>query len=273
PQTPDKPIVVTPPAPDKPIIVTPSVPDRPVSPTSPTANQPDRPSGATGMNPLILLATRLLPDIAKLLIGDTAGTLAGDVIKAVTDVTRTNDPKQAADKLNADPAVADTLRLKLAEIAAAQEEKRQQAQLALLKEQSEQELKRQQAQLALLKEQNDQEAKRREAQLAELRTDIEDTKDARSSFSALALANNPMAWGAPIVSFIVTLGFFGILVLLIMGFMKEADERVAQIINITIGALAAAFATVVSFWLGSSQGSRSKEAATLQLQADQASQT
>jgi Glycosyl hydrolase 108 len=37
--------------------------------------------------------------------------------------------------------------------------------------------------------------------------------------------------------------------------------------------LAAAFATVVSFWLGSSQGSRSKDAATVQLQADQVSQT
>src|SRR5262249_33220247 len=217
------------------------------------------------------LAGFVLPEIVKVVAGDKARTV--DVTNAISQVTQTQDPEEARKKLNADPAAISALQLKLAEIAADQEEKRQQAQLALLKEQNEQEGKRQQAQLALLKEQNEQEAKRREAQLAELRTDIEDTKDARSSFSALALANNPMAWGAPIVSFIVTLGFFGILVLLIMGFMKEADERVAQIINITIGALAAAFATVVSFWLGSSQGSRSKEAATLQLQADQASQT
>jgi hypothetical protein len=42
-----------------------------------------------------------------------------------------------------------------------------------------------------------------------------------------------------------------------------------QIINITVGALAAGFATVISFWLGSSQGSRAKDAATIQLQAEQ----
>jgi lysozyme family protein len=266
--------VPTPQTPVKPVVVTPPAPDRPVIPTPPPVDQPDRVPGATGMNPLILLATRLLPDIARLLIGDTADTLAGNVIKAVTDVTRTNDPKQAADKLNADPAAADTLRLKLAEIAAAQEEKRQQAQLALLKEQSEQELKRQQAQLALLKEQNDQEMRRRDAELAQFRTEIEDTKGARSTFAELALANNPMAWGAPLVSLIVTVGFFGILTILILGAGKLTDNsQVAQIVNITVGALAAAFATVVSFWLGSSQGSRAKDAATIQFQAEQVNQT
>jgi len=229
--------------------------------------------GIGTVNPFIALAAAVLPDILKAVVGDKAGTVAGAVTQAVADITQTNNPEEATKKLNSDPAAIAALQFKLAEIAADQEEKHQQAQLALLKEQNEQENKRQQAQIALLKEQNEQETKKREAQLAQFRAEMEDTKDARSSFSALALANNPMAWGAPVVSFIVTLGFFGILVLLIMGFMKEADQQVAQIINITIGALAAAFATVVSFWLGSSQGSRSKEAATLQLQADQVSQT
>jgi lysozyme family protein len=172
------------------------------------------------------------------------------------EITRTENPKEAADKLNADPAAADALRLRLAEIAAAQDEKRLEAQIALLKEQ------------------NDQEAIRLEAQLEEIRAGIEDTKSARSTFSALALANNPMAWGAPLVSLVVTIGFFGILTILILGFgdLKE-NTPVAQIINITVGALAAAFATVVSFWLGSSQGSRVKDAATIQLQAEQVTQT
>jgi lysozyme family protein/peptidoglycan hydrolase-like protein with peptidoglycan-binding domain len=228
-------------------------------------------------NPFIGLAAAVLPDILKAVVSDKAGAVAGAVTQAVADITQTQNPEEARNKLNTDPAAVAALQLKLAEIAAAQEEKRQQGQLTELKEQNAAQLaqlkEQNGAQLAQLKEQNEQEAKRREAQLAELRADMADTKDARSSFSALALANNPMAWGAPLVSFIVTLGFFGILVLLIMGFMKQADQLVAQIINITIGALAAAFATVVSFWLGSSQGSRSKDAATLQLQADQASQT
>ncbi|HEX5865088.1 MAG TPA: glycosyl hydrolase 108 family protein [Casimicrobiaceae bacterium] len=69
----------------------------------------------------------------------------------------------------------------------------------------------------------------------------------------------------------MTLGFFGILILLITIGMPTGDN-VAQIINITVGALAAAFATVVSFWLGSSQGSRAKDAAMIQIQAEQFSQ-
>jgi lysozyme family protein/peptidoglycan hydrolase-like protein with peptidoglycan-binding domain len=234
-------------------------------------------AGVGTMNPLIALAVTVLPDILKAVVSDKAGTVAGDVTQAVAQVTQTQNPDEAAKKLNADPAAVAALQLKLAEIAAAQEEKRQQAQLAQLKEQNEAQLtlvkQQNETQLAQLKEQNEQEIKRREAQLAELRADMEDTKDARSSFAALALANNPMAWGAPVVSFIVTLGFFGILVLLMTGYNPPDNSQVQQIVNITVGALAAAFATVVSFWLGSSQGSRAKDVATLQLQADQASQT
>jgi lysozyme family protein len=233
--------------------------------------------GVGAVNPFIALAGAVLPDILKAVVGDKAGTVAGAVTQAVSQITQTQDPEEAAKKLNADPAAVAALQLKLAEIAADQEEKRQQAQLAQLKEQNEAQLtllkQQNETQLAQQKEQNAQEIKRREAQLAELRADMEDTKDARSSFSALALANNPMAWGAPVISFIVTLGFFGILVLLMTGYDPRDDSQVQQIVNITVGALAAAFATVVSFWLGSSQGSRAKDVATLQLQADQASQT
>jgi hypothetical protein len=221
------------------------------------------------MNPLIMIAARVLPDIVKAVVGDKAGTVAGAVTKAVAEITGTENPEEVKQKLETDPATIAALQLKLAEIAADQEEKRQQAQLALLKEQNEQEAKRQQAQLALLKEQNEQEAKKREVQLVQLRAEIEDTKGARSTFSALALANNPMAWGAPVISLLVTVGFFGILTLLIFGVGGDLTNN--QIINIAVGVLAAAFATVVSFWLGSSQGSRAKDFATIQLQAQQVS--
>ena len=251
-----------------------------IKPPTPSIQLPIIPNlalGLVGMNPLIAVAAAVLPDVLKAVLSDKSGTVAGDVTQAVAQITQTQSPEEARNKLNADPAAVATLQLKLTEIAAAQEVKRQQAQLAELKEQNEAhlaQLKEQNgAQLAQLKEQNEQEAKRREAQLVELRADMEDTKDARSSFSALALANNPMAWGAPVVSSIVTLGFFGILILLITRGMSAEDQNVAQIINITVGALAAGFATVVSFWLGSSQGSRAKDAATLQLQSDQVSQT
>jgi putative chitinase len=226
-------------------------------------------SGVGTVNPFIGLAAAVLPDILKAVVSDKAGTVAGAVTQAVADITQTNNPEEATKKLNSDPAAVAALQLKLAEIAADQEEKRQQAQLALLKEQNEQETKRQQAQLALLKEQSEQEAKQRAAQLAQFRAETADTQSARATFRALALANNPMAWGAPVVSILVTIGFFGILLILVLGLgdMKD-NNQVAQIVNITIGALAAAFATVVSFWLGSSQGSRAKDT-LIQAQADQ----
>ena len=228
--------------------------------------------GLGAVNPLIPLAAAVLPEILKAVVGDKAGTVAGAVTQAVAQVTQTQNPEEARNKLNADPAAVAALQLKLAEIAAAQEEKREQAQLALLKEQNEQEGKRQQAQMALLKEQHEDEAKKREAQLEQIRAEIEDTKGARSTFAALALANSPMAWGAPVVSVLVTLGFFGILLILVLRGMAQG-EQVAQIINITVGALAAAFATVVSFWLGSSQGSRQKDAATTAAMESQVKQT
>ena len=121
--------------------------------------------GVAAMNPLIGLAAAVLPDILKAVVGDKAGTVAGAVTQAVTQITQTQNPEEARNKLNADPAAVAALQLKLAEIAAAQEEKREQAQLALLKEQNEQEGKRQQAQMAMLKEQHDADAKKREAQL------------------------------------------------------------------------------------------------------------
>jgi peptidoglycan hydrolase-like protein with peptidoglycan-binding domain len=225
--------------------------------------------GAGAVNPLIALAGAVLPDILKAVAGDKAGTVAGAVTEAVTEITQTTNPEEARKKLEADPQAVAALQLKLAEIAASQEEKRQQAQLALLKEQNEQETKRQQAQLALLKEQSEQEAKQRAAQLAQFRAEIADTQSARATFRALALANNPMAWGAPLVSILVTIGFFGILTILVLGLGDmETNRNVVQIVNITVGALAAAFATVVSFWLGSSQGSRQKDS-LIQIQADQ----
>jgi lysozyme family protein len=227
---------------------------------------------ATMLSPLIAVAVGVLPEILKAFVGDKAGTVAGAVSQAVAQVAQTTDPARAREKLNADPEAVAELQFKLAEIAAAQDEKRQQAQLALLKEQNEQEARRQQAQIAMLKDQYEQEAKKREAQLEQFRAAIEDTKSARATFSALALENSPMAWGAPVVSVIVTLGFFGILIVLVTRGMAEGNQ-VAQIVNITVGALAAAFATVVSFWLGSSQGSRAKDASTTAAIETQARQT
>jgi hypothetical protein len=92
---------------------------------------------------------------------------------------------------------------------------------------------------------------------------------------ALAEAHSGIAWGAPVVSLVVTIGFFAILALLvfysrIIG--SGPDVTVTQILNISVGTLATGFATVINFWLGSSQGSRSKDTASLQMQTTHAAQ-
>jgi len=50
------------------------------------------------------------------------------------------------------------------------------------------------------------------------------------------------------------------------------DERVKDLLNIVVGALVAAFTAVVNFWIGSSQGSRDKDASLANMQNVQANQ-
>jgi hypothetical protein len=125
------------------------------------------------------------------------------------------------------------------------------------------------------KAQNDEADKARQGELALLQAALGDSKDARSGMVALVQAKSAIAWGAPVVSVIVTTGFFAILVLLVFysrAITAEAGEAVTQILNISIGTLATGFATVINFWLGSSHGSQSSESAALQLQAAHATQ-
>jgi lysozyme family protein len=198
------------------------------------------------MLPLIGLAATYLPDLIRLIAGDKAGTVAAAVSKTVTDVTNTVDPAAALKTLQTDAAAASELRARLAQIA-----------------------------LDAQKAQNAEADSTRQAELALLQATLGDTKDARGGMVALAEAHSDIAWGAPAVSLVVTVGFFAILGLLVFysrAIAAGADATVTQILNISVGTLATGFATVVNFWLGSSQGSRSKDNASLQMQATHAAQ-
>jgi len=75
------------------------------------------------------------------------------------------------------------------------------------------------------------------------------------------------------ISIVILFGFFIILNNLISEGIpkpKEDREQVLQLIYIVVGAVTAAFTTVVGFWLGSSQGSRNKDDSSFVLQAQQA---
>ncbi len=229
---------------------------------------PIPPIGIGTMNPFIFIAARVFPEILKAVVGDKAGTITGVLTKVITDVTHANTPEEARDKLNADPEAVAKLQLELATIANDYELARRKAELDLIKEQNEQEIKRQQTQLEALKVRYEEDAKKREADFQGFRAGLEDTKDARASLRAMAAIAGADKWllrAPPILSYMVTIGFFLVLAfLLLFGIAPWAKEPDAaqQVVYIVIGALTAALATVVNFWLGSSQSSQRKDAAT-----------
>ena len=133
------------------------------------------------MLPLIGIAASLVPELIRLIGGDKSNTLAAKVNNVVTDVVGTQDGTQARAKL-ADPAVLAQLQTRLAEIAL--DAQRVQAQA---------------------------EGDQRQADLDKLKTTLADTQGARSLLTTLADKTSPIAWGAPVVSVIIGIGFFVIM--------------------------------------------------------------
>ncbi len=207
----------------------------------------DEPGGLS-MLPIIGIAAAILPDLIKLIAGDKAGTVASDVAKAVTDATKTDDPVKAKAAVDADPKVAADLQAKLAQIA-----------------------------VDATKVQNEAAAQQRKDELAELQVrlqaDAANTSGARSLQQVLAQTGSSVAWVPAGVSACVILGFVVVVAMIMApktwGLSVDANN---QLLNICVGALVAGFTTVISFWLGSSQGSRDKDTSSLQLQASQSAQ-
>lgn len=203
------------------------------------------------MNPLIDVALQVFPEIVRHLARDGTGGTAQAVADAVRHAAGTSDPQQAADAVAKDPAKARALRLSLASIAAGAEANLHNADLKTL--------------AATI------------GKAVAPAKDAEDEKASQDRMEAFAQkltkSAGPMIWGSVSVSMIVVLSFVLLLVLIVANpdrFAALQQNQVAfQIVNITIGALTAAFATVVSFWLGSSQDSRNKDAAALTMQVAQ----
>ena len=93
------------------------------------------------------------------------------------------------------------------------------------------------------------------AALESFRLEIQDVQDARRQTLALAQQGSVMAWGAVVVSILVTVMFGGALYM-VLGRPIAFDERQATIANILLGVLGAAQMNVISYWLGSSSGSK-----------------
>ena len=245
------------------------------------------------MGPFIAIAANLFPQILQAIAGSTGdggNKVIQTVEKLVKQVTQTDNIEEATRKIAEDPVVAAKLRTDLANIAleetrirVAAEQKEREAQFAAEQQRREAE--------------NAAEQRRRDAAFAELKLRMEDehnryveglkdTGAARDYQAGLISSGSLVAWIAPALSIIVTVGFFFILLMFIIfkGRLEQtswsippgvdvskftleqlrliaapSSDFVMQIINISVGALAAAFATVMSFWLGSSQSSQSKD--------------
>lgn len=182
------------------------------------------------MAPLLALGLSLLPALTRLIAGDRAGAVAGTVTRAVQEITGTDDPAAARAAVEADPALAGQLRLRLAEIALDGE--RLQAEAA---------------------------ARQQQAALDALRAQLADMVDARGTMARLAGAGSLIAWGPALVSGIVTTGFFVMLALFLFWTPGPEHQQAWALLNIAVGALVAGFSAVINFWIGSSQGSRDKD--------------
>ena len=236
------------------------------------------------MSPFIAIAGSVLPEILKLVLGkkhhDSVDVISGAIEGAVKEATNSNDPEAATKIIEQDPQVAANLRIRLAEIAAEEERAKREAEEKKRENERSADERKREFELQQLETSHAQSMDRLKTDLAaaesarkqdftELQKRLSDVRDAREGFEELAASGSKFAWAAPVISTIIVVGFFSILAVLLLFEIPALDletdqgERLFQIINIVIGALTAAFATVVSFWLGSSQGSKQKDINTL----------
>lgn len=72
-------------------------------------------------------------------------------------------------------------------------------------------------------------------------------------------------WGKVLISLMVVGGFFGILVLMLT--QKLQGQATPEVMLVMLGALGQGFGQVLSYWVGSSQGSSAKDEVVAQIAA------
>lgn len=100
---------------------------------------------------------------------------------------------------------------------------------------------------------------RMQTEVERFKAQLADVQDARAQTLNLVNAGSSMAWGAPVVSVLITLGFMGSLMLL-MTTKVNYNDVTGQALLLLIGSLSTMQVSVVNYWLGSSAGSADKSA-------------
>ena len=78
---------------------------------------------------------------------------------------------------------------------------------------------------------------------------MEDRKDARNLLVQIR------SWVPAVLSVLITLGYFGVLGAMLAGVTKDLNQ---QVLNIMLGSLTTAWASVLAFWFGTTAGSGQK---------------
>lgn len=181
---------------------------------------------------LLPLILGIAPQIAEHLFGASGGDIATKVAGAVSAVTGSDlaapgGAEAAILAIQGKSEIAAALQQKLAEIAST----------------------------ARLEADREADAMRI-AELDTMKATIADIASARGTETALAQAHSSLAWGAPLLSAIILLAFGGMLFVVLT---RAIPENSAALANVLLGTLAAMATQVANFWLGSSNGSASKD--------------
>ena len=166
------------------------------------------------------LVLDLAPELGRWMFGAKASETVSAVQAAVAAVTGSTDMPAQLSRL-ADPEMAASLRIELAQIAA------------------------------------EREMAANDAAQARLEAHMADVVNARDTMLGLTSAGSAIAWGAPVVSVVVLLTFGGVVGLTLTQALPLNAEPV---LNVVLGTLGAMATSVVSYWVGSSAGSARKDA-------------
>lgn len=179
--------------------------------------------------PILPLLLGIAPTVASWIMGDKTGAAVSKVAGIAQEILGTSDAGGIERAIAADPNLA--LQFKMALIQAETD-----------------------ARNAAIQAERDA----RQVELDTFRAQLADMQSARNQTVELVKAGSVMAWGAPVVSVIIAVGFFVMLYLIIR---REIPEGSRDLANIMLGSLGSSFTGVVAYWVGSSAGSAQKTAA------------
>ncbi|MBV9287113.1 MAG: hypothetical protein JO288_04695 [Hyphomicrobiales bacterium] len=199
------------------------------------------------MNPLILVAAKLVPELTGLLMmaGDQSGSVESKVVEAVKNATGKTNLPDAQNEIDANPAAKAQLQKDLSALT-----------LEEMKEQNRAAEAAQRFDLEFEARQADERERVREQDFQRYLRDLQDRQDARSMEMKLADEDSPLAWVAPLFAFALIL-----MIWYLLHSILSAQDEVANkdVFNVVLGALVTAFTTVVAYYFGSSLGSSKKD--------------